>query len=301
MNKKIYENFKVKEVGNEDERVLRFVGTTESKDRDNDTIKSDGWETHNYMKNPVFLAVHDYGTLPVGKTVSLLKSDKSLIFDVKFPKISELSSDEKNPSEHAKFADTVYHMYKNKYLNAVSVGFKAIEGEYNDENKGIDFSKQELLELSAVPVPSNPEALQQVKGLDIKIFKKEIEKDEYFDTFIEKKEIVKQDNKETKLTKNDLEKYQIDIIEKFKKDIEETNCLIKALKEEVSFLYKSNKEILEKQNDEEEKNEINLDEIVVDEIEKNDALDELEIEQDEIKQLIKGVLKEELNKIKGGN
>lgn len=63
------------------------------------------------------------------------------------------------------FADTVFNLYKGGFLRAVSVGFmplehpRAIRDENNDHVTGWEFTNQELLELSAVPVPANPEAV----------------------------------------------------------------------------------------------------------------------------------------------
>jgi hypothetical protein len=66
----------------------------------------------------------------------------------------------------------VFNMYKSGFLNAVSIGFDPYEWEALEEkdgktptdlvgmmNQGTHFTKWDLLEFSAVPVPSNPDAL----------------------------------------------------------------------------------------------------------------------------------------------
>jgi len=68
----------------------------------------------------------------------------------------------------------VYKMYKTKFLNAVSIGFDPWEWEAVEEKTegktaselldmigtgGTHFTKWDMLEFSAVPVPSNPDAL----------------------------------------------------------------------------------------------------------------------------------------------
>ena len=63
-------------------------------------------------------------------------------------------------------------MVDQKFMNAVSVGFMplAMPTPIFDENKqitGFEFSGQELLELSVVPVPANPAALQLARDLKI--------------------------------------------------------------------------------------------------------------------------------------
>lgn len=179
-----HKQFKVtaKQVGSENDRTLRFIGSDESVDRDGDIIDVAGWDTNNYMKNPVVLWAHNIGAMempPIGKTVSLNKDiqNKQLIFDIKFPTLAELSTDVQNTSDHAKFVDTIYSMCKNGYLNAVSVGFKGIKYKRRDDDdvldlpewqRGIHYMEQQLYEISICPIPANPNALQTAKseGLD---------------------------------------------------------------------------------------------------------------------------------------
>ena len=96
---------------------------------------------------------HDYYNPPIAKAVEIGLKDGKLMFKPKFATVEELSTDPSNPSEWAKFVDTIFKMYKGGYLRAFSVGFipKEMEGD--------TFLKQELLEISAVTVPSNPNAL----------------------------------------------------------------------------------------------------------------------------------------------
>lgn len=154
----------IKQVGSEEDRVLRFVGSDETQDRDRDIIEVAGWELENYKKNPVFLWGHNYWSPPVGQALKVWKEDGRLVFDIKFATFEEYA-----------FADIIYRLYKGGYLRAVSVGFipkkweQIIEGEGESRRViGLRFTKQELLELSAVPVPSNPNALQvaRAKGID---------------------------------------------------------------------------------------------------------------------------------------
>lgn len=144
-------NFQVKQLGEIEERILRFIGSTESVDRDGDTIAISGWELANYKKNPVFLWAHDYSIPPIGKALAVRIERKQLIFDIQFPEEGIYP-----------LADTVYKLYRNGFLNATSVGFVGKEG--TQTATGVNYTRQELLELSAVPVPSNPTALQQAKS-----------------------------------------------------------------------------------------------------------------------------------------
>ena len=168
----------IKQVGDEPDRTLRFIGSDESVDRDGDIIDVAGWDTDDYMKNPVVLWAHNRGAMdlpPIGKTVNLNKDikNKQLVFDIKFPTLAELSTDAQNASDHAKFVDTIYNMCKNNYLNAVSVGFRGLEYKQRDDDaamelpewqRGTHYMEQELFEISICPVPANPNALQTAKS-----------------------------------------------------------------------------------------------------------------------------------------
>lgn len=151
------------------DRIIRFVASDESVDRDGDIITATGWKLDNYLKNPVVLYGHDYSDLPVGKAVNVVidAAARQLVIDVRFPSIDEISPDS-DPSEHALFVDSVYNLAKLGMLNAVSVGFRGIKVEpILDENSqyiGRRFLEQELMELSIVPVPANANAVAIMRG-----------------------------------------------------------------------------------------------------------------------------------------
>jgi len=157
-------NFEIKQIGLEEDRVLRFVGSDETPDRDSDIIEVSGWKLDEYLKNPVFLWAHQHDQPPVGKAVNVTIDavSKKLLFDIKFPTADEYP-----------FADTIYKLYKGGYLNATSVGFQGVKYKTRDDDAVIDkpewqrgrrYMEQKLLELSAVPVPSNPNALQTIRS-----------------------------------------------------------------------------------------------------------------------------------------
>ena len=122
---------------------------------------------------------HNYTQPPIGKATRVWKSDGQLKFNIEFAK-----------EEDYPFADTVYRLYKGGFMKATSVGFipdpdSIVEGDGEKAPKRT-YKKQELLELSAVPVPSNPNALVQAQEegvITIKEFN-EITKPEETDDFI---------------------------------------------------------------------------------------------------------------------
>jgi glycerate kinase len=60
--KKIF-NFEVKQIGNEVDRKLLMVGSTETQDRDGDIIEALGWDLTDYKNNPVIMGFHEYDKL----------------------------------------------------------------------------------------------------------------------------------------------------------------------------------------------------------------------------------------------
>jgi len=145
-------------------RKLIMVGSNESIDRDGDVIRVNGWNLENFLKNPVFLWGHDYRSVPIGAATSVVKRrkpDPSLEFTIRWP----------TEGIHP-FADMILLLYAEKIINASSVGFMPIKHapreKLEDEDEDMykrywaprEFLAQELLELSGVPVPSNPEAIQ---------------------------------------------------------------------------------------------------------------------------------------------
>lgn len=170
----------IKQLGDPKDRVLRFIASDETPDRDEDIIEVSGWDTKDYLGNPVFLWMHDYTLPPLGKCINLYKDvqNKQFIMDIQFidpAKMVEHSSlSVEDVHDYVKFADMVYHMYLSGALNAVSVGFIPLEYdkrqdlEHTSMYGGYRIKKASLLELSSVTVPANPSALVQrsVKSMD---------------------------------------------------------------------------------------------------------------------------------------
>jgi HK97 family phage prohead protease len=148
------------------DRVRRFVLTTDALDRDFEVVVPSGGRFDEYLKNPQLLWAHKYDQPPVGKCLGLKLANggRALVGDFEFAK--------------TKFADEVFGLYRDSFLRAVSIGFRALEvgppmGEMlaarpELASKCLRVIKVwNLFEVSCVPIPSNPEALEQAvsKGL----------------------------------------------------------------------------------------------------------------------------------------
>ena len=126
---------------------LTLRASIESEDRAGDVIRAEGWELDNYRLNPVILWAHRHDLLPVGKSVDVWVENGALMATVEFA-----------PTE---FAQQVRRMFEEGFLRGVSVGFRALKTSPRSGNgrRGTVFERQELLEISAAPVPMHPFAL----------------------------------------------------------------------------------------------------------------------------------------------
>ena len=171
----------VKKVG---ERQYEFIASTMDMDRDKEVIDVNGWDLKNFKKNPVIMFGHDYHSLPIGRATKIGVKDGKLMNVVEFP-----------PEGTYEFADIVQRLVDTGYLKTQSVGFIPKEWEDGDFEEKSDkprrtFKKQELLEISIVPVPSNPNALRNAVDAGIITAKQ-------FDTLSKKESIVEKHEKVT--------------------------------------------------------------------------------------------------------
>jgi hypothetical protein len=143
------------------DRTLRFCFSDNAVDRMGDTIDPDGWDISDFVLNPVALWAHDSSQPPIGRAANVGPEGPRLMGDIEFA-----------PPEIYAFADTIFRLLVGKFLRAVSVGFLPVEYSYieNDPDRswGIDFKRQQLLEISVCPIPANPNALAtaRAKGID---------------------------------------------------------------------------------------------------------------------------------------
>lgn len=132
---------------------VSFVASSATPDRYGDIIDVKGWVLDNYKRNNVILLNHDSNQLPIARGNVYVRNDK-LIVDVEFD-----SEDER--------AKEVERKVKAGFMNAVSVGFRPLESKSRSElptdhkyygQRGMYYSKAELLEVSIVTIPANGEA-----------------------------------------------------------------------------------------------------------------------------------------------
>ena len=161
--KKAHESFAEVRSVNVDERSVEAYASFKSVDRQGEIILPQAFvgTLELFKKNPVVPWAHNYDTLPVAKATKLMVDENGLRFTPIF-------------ADHA-FAEEVWGMYRDGFLSAFSVGFipKAWQKPTEDEVKSYGqniyrvIEDLELLEVSAVPIPANREALVTAAGRSI--------------------------------------------------------------------------------------------------------------------------------------
>lgn len=123
--------------------ALPFIASTEGVKGDGFDLRADSWDLSRFEKNPLVLWSHDFfgQRPPIGRATA--RVDGTVLR-------AEITFD---PGDE--FAQMIERKYRNGFLNAVSVSWDPVDG------------KNRLLEISAVPIPMDPDALmeRQKRGL----------------------------------------------------------------------------------------------------------------------------------------
>jgi HK97 family phage prohead protease len=144
--------FKVRSI-NKERRVVTFIASTDAVDSYGERILQTGWDMTRFLAHPVVPFGHDYWSLPVGKSIRTEVVNGALETDI------EIAPAEANP-----LAENVFQCLLAGVPLGVSVGFYPLEWHYETLQDGSSmriYDKCELIEISVVTVPSNPEALQK--------------------------------------------------------------------------------------------------------------------------------------------
>lgn len=130
--------------------------STVALDRDNDVIVPEGVDLTAYRKNPV-VGFQDFRAdpLPIGATTRI-EVDPGRGIKARWKWL-----------ENDPLAARVRNAFEQGVLRAASVGFLPTEWIDVRETGGRKYTKCQLLEWSLVGIPSNPEAVRVLRGLDL--------------------------------------------------------------------------------------------------------------------------------------
>ena len=127
------------------EREIRVIASDGTTDRMGDILVAAGCELERFRRNPICLAQHD-SNQPIGKCSSISIEGDKVLATIQFPPVGTNEN-----------SDLYCRLMKSGVLSAVSVGFIPLRQE--PIQSGWKFTSWELLELSCVSVPANPNAL----------------------------------------------------------------------------------------------------------------------------------------------
>ena len=136
----------------EADRTVEVVVSSGDVARDGAIIDQSGWNTRNYARNPVVLWGHDDHSLPIARASETRIEGDDMVQVHEFAK-------------HAR-AEEVFQAVRGGFVNATSVRWIPGETEVCKVGTGKDarnvlvFTRgHELLEVSYVPIPADPNAL----------------------------------------------------------------------------------------------------------------------------------------------
>lgn len=217
MNKitKLFNNQRMRSF-DEKTRTVEFIISDNTTDRYGDIVNQD-WDLKNYWNNPVLLWGHDPSQIDnvLGKCLEIntQEEDDRMLTTAKF-QLAEAGT--------SKGVDTVFKLIQQGILRTVSVGFISHEIAQAENQKGETqniLKGNELLEVSVVPIPANPNAIAlsyedgSLNDKDIKFMEKSLEnaltlvkKSVYDKIEISKNSKTQSQKKEFQMTDEDVKK-----------------------------------------------------------------------------------------------
>jgi len=154
MLNRAYSFIEIKDVDDK-KRIIEGIATTPSPDRTQDIVRPMGAK----FQLPIpFLWQHQHDK-PVGHVIDVDVKKSGIAFKTQIEQLDE-------PGTLKDRLDEAWQSLKLKLVRATSIGFRPIKYSFI-ENGGIDYEEWDWLELSAVTIPANPDAvISAVKQFD---------------------------------------------------------------------------------------------------------------------------------------
>ncbi len=141
-----------------DDGTITAVASTPDPDRMDDVV-APSWKLDDFRRSPVIMHAHDYEGPVVGKAVEIDLVGDTLMMRVQF------DEHESNP-----LGQRLANQYREGFMSAFSVGFAPGKvtprsqlpkdhPAYSEKSAGSYMTDNSLLEVSAVAIPANPQAL----------------------------------------------------------------------------------------------------------------------------------------------
>lgn len=131
------------EIQEKDGKIIG-IASSSVEDRQGEVVDVDGWDLKSFKKAPRLLWAHNHQEPAIGKVTKTYYEgtgrSKRLMFEAVFQEVTEMGR-------------AIKQLVKDGFINTFSVGFKPLEIDGNV------ITKSELLEISVVNVPANPDAM----------------------------------------------------------------------------------------------------------------------------------------------
>ena len=156
------------------DRRMTFTVATADMNRNGWELNPQGWHLENYAKNPVMLWTHNDGGgwMDSGSHgLPFARAERAWV-EGDLLKVKCLWVDEGDiTGEAGELCESVLRLYLKRYLNAVSAGWIPLDWEFVEVEEGwkIMCKEQELVEISFVPIPAEPNALREAASAGINI------------------------------------------------------------------------------------------------------------------------------------
>lgn len=146
----------------DDEMAMNFVMSTPGRKGDGIDLDPKGWEFQRFQANPVALYQHFAWSRPIGRWSNVRIHGTTGVMRGRL----HFASEELNP-----LGPQLFGLYKAGFMNAVSIGFRMLEWEFENPKKpysgGINSKRQELFEASTVTLPMDPAAVAEGRSAGI--------------------------------------------------------------------------------------------------------------------------------------
>jgi HK97 family phage prohead protease len=142
-----------------EDNSIEFIMSTESVDRHGTVLRADGWNLDAFKRNPVMAYQHNTHSSDPDDFIGTWEDVR--VENGKLVGVPNFEPEEINPK-----AEKIKRKVEHGTFRSVSVGFIPREAHWGDKKRNEDpeilyFDRMDLLEVSIVGIPSNPDAVKR--------------------------------------------------------------------------------------------------------------------------------------------